>query len=335
MTRFAFAQAAEHAAAVAAAEVKVEAEHTSASKFHRNSGSVVVSRYRGGGCVTMDYFMQFSGFNTFVADVRLSGGCFFFEVSVVNYENFMQFGFCSHGFEGRDNPMGQGVGDDAWSWAVDGHRQLKLHPGHQDAYGSKWAAGDVIGFALDMRTAGAAIFSVSVNGSFAAPNGFAFNDIAAPYLSPAFTGYGQFRVNFGDRPFVHAPPAACFLSVHDANKVELVGPCIKRAKLEAVATSFASASSAPSVAGVGGAVAVHFAASLAAEGAKAGVSALGGGGAATATSSSPPLYLPSPALDASILSPFISRVMSADDEDLELRNPIEVRAPRLGQLSRV
>ena len=75
--------------------------------------------------------------------------------------------------------------------------------------------------------------------------------------------------------------------------------------------------------------------SLAAGGAKAGVPALGGGGAAAATSSSPPLSSPSPALDASILSPFISRVMSADDEDLDLRSPIEARAPRLGQLSRV
>jgi hypothetical protein len=99
--------------------------------------------------------------------------------------------------------------------------------------------------------------------------------------------------------------------------------------------AFAAASSAASVAGSGGAVAVHVAPSLAAGGAKAGVPALGGGGAAAATSSSPPLSSPSPALDASILSPFISRVMSADDEDLDLRSPIEARAPRLGQLSRV
>ena len=33
----------------------------------------------------------------------------------------------------------------------------------------------------------------------------------------------------------------------------------------------------------------------------------------------------SPSLDPSALAPFISRVMNADDEDLELRNPIQVR----------
>ena len=69
------------------------------------------------------------------------------------------------------------------------------------------------------------------------------------------------------------------------------------------------------------------ASSLAAGGATAaGVPALGGGGAAAAAahSSSLPLSSPSPALDASILSPFISRVMNADDEDLDLRSCIEV-----------
>ena len=85
---------------------------------------------------------------------------------------------------------------------------------HKDegAYGSKWAAGDVIGFALDMRVAGGAVLSVSVNGSFAAPNGVAFSGIDACYLSPALSGD---EVNFGDRAFAHALPSADFMSVHD------------------------------------------------------------------------------------------------------------------------
>jgi hypothetical protein len=79
--------------------------------------------------------------------------------------------------------------------------------------------GDVIGFALDMRSASSVVFSISVNGSFADPNGVAFGDISATYLSPAFSGYGQFSVNFGDRPFAHAPPEGNYVSVHVANKV--------------------------------------------------------------------------------------------------------------------
>jgi len=156
--------------------------------------------------------MNFEKFNTFVADIRLHGGCFYLELQVVTIVGVPQFGVCTHGFEMRDDPQGEGTGDDAWSWAVDGVRQKKWHEGDQGAYGSKWAVGDIIGFALDMRTAGAAVFSVSVNGSFAAPNGVAFTAIDASYLSPSFTGYGSYRVNFGDRPFSHAPPDAGYVS---------------------------------------------------------------------------------------------------------------------------
>ena len=162
--------------------------------------------------------LQFAGFNTFVADVRLLGGCFYFELQVVEINREAQFGFCTEGFEPREIPKGEGPGDDAWSWAVDGVRQTKWHEGDCGAHGSEWAVGDIIGFALDMRTADTAIFSVSVNGSFDAPNGPAFTDIHAPYLSPAFSGSGQYRVNFGDRPFVHAPPDAEYVSVHQFNR---------------------------------------------------------------------------------------------------------------------
>ena len=73
----------------------------------------------------------------------------------------------------------------------------------------------MIGFAVDMRTTGSAVFSVSVNGSFAAPNGVAFSGIDACYLSPALSGFGRYRVNFGDRAFARPLPSADFMSVHD------------------------------------------------------------------------------------------------------------------------
>jgi hypothetical protein len=47
--------------------------------------------------------------------------------------------------------------------------------------------GDVIGYAVDMRSAGCGIFSASVNGSFAA-NGTTFSGITALFLSPAMSG---------------------------------------------------------------------------------------------------------------------------------------------------
>ena len=60
--------------------------------------------------------------------------------------------------------------------------------------------------------------------------------------------------------------------------------------------------------------------------------AVGEGGGAAASSSS--LSSSSPALVASELAPFISRVMDADDEDLDLRSPIEVRAGRRSACNR-
>ena len=80
------------------------------------------------------------------------------------------------------------------------------HGGSKSAYGCKWSVGDVIGLALDIRTANAAAMSVSVNGA-------AFTYMRATHLSPAFSGGGRYRVNFGERPLVHAPPDSHYVSM--------------------------------------------------------------------------------------------------------------------------
>ena len=160
--------------------------------------------------------MHFDSFNTFVADVKLCGGCFYFEAGVVDMGG-CQFGFCTEGFQLEEHGT-KGVGDNSLSWAVDGGQVVLWPGGKSKPFGSKWSVGDVIGFALDMRTAGAAVMRVSVNGSFGAPNGVAFSDINAPFLSPAFSGDGRYRVNFGDRPFAHAPPDGEYTSVHDFHR---------------------------------------------------------------------------------------------------------------------
>jgi hypothetical protein len=196
----------------------IEADYSAILQLHRSAGTVVINRHRGFGKLTADYLMQFQAFNTFAADIMLCSGCFYFELQVVQVVGVMQFGFCTQGYEECRNPQGAGVGDDQYSWAVDGNRLLKWHNGSSSSYGSKWAVGDVIGFSIDMRSEGAAVMSVSVNGSFSAPNGIAFDMIEAPCLSPAFSGGGQYRVNFGDRPFAYAPIDEHYISVHAFHK---------------------------------------------------------------------------------------------------------------------
>jgi tetratricopeptide (TPR) repeat protein len=193
-------------------------QHAVAVQHFREAGSVTVLRHRGGGCAGPDYMLQFDYFNTFVADVKLRDGCFYYEALVVEIDGgAVQFGYCSGGFK-PEYPGGEGAGDDASSWGVCGLRQEKWHARSSAAFGSEWRVGDVVGFALDMRAAGGAVLSVSVNGSFAAPNGVAFSGIDARYLSPALSGDGRYQVNFGDRPFANPLPSADFVSVHDFNR---------------------------------------------------------------------------------------------------------------------
>lgn len=200
-------------------------KHRAASQCMRDAGSVVIMCHRGGGCAAADYTLQFQSFNTFVADVKLSGGSFYFEMEVIEIVGgAVQFGCSSAGFEPRKVAGGEGAGDDGSSWGVCGLRQEKWHAGEKFAFGSKWCVGDVIGFALDVRTAGSYAMSVSVNGSFVSPNGLAFSGIDAPFLSPALSGNGRYRVNFGDRPFAHAPPGPEFASVHEFGQAERVDP---------------------------------------------------------------------------------------------------------------
>jgi hypothetical protein len=197
--------------------------HAAAALAMTSAGSVIVTRHRGGGFAGPDYMLQFDDFNTFVADVKLCGGSFYFEVQVIGIDRrALQFGCCCDGFEPRECADGEGAGDDGWSWGVCGLRQEKWHAGSCSEFGSAWCVGDVIGFALDMRTAGDAAMSVSVNGSFASPNGLAFSGIDAPFLSPALSGDGRHRVNFGDRPFAHAPPGPEFASVHEFGQLQRV-----------------------------------------------------------------------------------------------------------------
>jgi hypothetical protein len=180
----------------------------------RDAGKVALKQHRGRGICGFCHDVLFNDFNTFVADVKLSNGRFYYEVHVVRLQGAVQFGVCSDGFEAAADHSGKGVGHDSFSFAVDGVRQLKW-PG--DAYGSKWADGQVIGFAIDIRKEGCGRMSVSVDGSFAAPDGLAFDAIPAAWLSPAFSAsFGRFRINFGDSPFKHYPPDGFYLSVHQA-----------------------------------------------------------------------------------------------------------------------
>ena len=109
-----------------------------------------------------------------------------------------------------------GCGDDAHSWAWDGKREKRWHNG-SSTWGQRWKAGDVVGCAADFgggggtpgKPAKAGKLSYSLNGKWASPMGVAFEAVDAAALRPCLSFNHSFRcrVNTGERPFRHAPPA--------------------------------------------------------------------------------------------------------------------------------
>jgi hypothetical protein len=187
-----------------------KAQEAGIVQIWKDANTVVVKNHRGIGLFYSNYVLKFGNLNTFVGDVKLRDGKFYYEAEVKKIYGVMQLGFVTEGFQS----MGQsnnGVGDDDHSWGFDGIRQL-LWPKKYDDFGSKWMIGDTLGFACDLVNKS---ISFSVNGSFEAPNGTAFEKINTEWLSPGLSGSnGSLAVNFGDRPFKCSPPDDSYLSVH-------------------------------------------------------------------------------------------------------------------------
>jgi hypothetical protein len=133
-----------------------------------------------------------------------------------------QYGFASASFQSVRGASGGRVGDDEHSWAVSGREYIQIevigvvgglwrarHNGERKPYACKWKTGDVVGLACDL--VGMQVL-VSVNGSFAPPNGLVFE--LAPHavhggLFAAFTGRdGELRYNLGQAPFKYAAPSS-------------------------------------------------------------------------------------------------------------------------------
>eukprot|EP00536_Pseudo-nitzschia_multiseries_P000716 jgi/Psemu1/1633/gm1.1633_g len=83
------------------------------------------------------------------------------------------------------NDLGDGVGDDSSSFAVDGSRGLKFHGGEEWKFPIEWKAGDRLGCRLTMNGPGGEnTMSFTLNGN---DLGVAFTDTDSESLVPAFS----------------------------------------------------------------------------------------------------------------------------------------------------
>jgi hypothetical protein len=187
-------------------------------QLFKDNKSVVLKSLRGPNSVYSDKSIYLREFGTVIASIQLRRGLFYFEVEIIEMHGPQQLGFVTEGFDlqpTENSSDGAGVGDDSFSWSVDGTRKLKFGFFQLEfKFGTQWEDGDVIGFAVDLSHELATI-SYSVNGSFAPPNGLAFRDLDVKYLSPAFSGNGLFQVNFGEKRFRHKAPNTAYHAVHD------------------------------------------------------------------------------------------------------------------------
>ena len=164
------------------------------------------------GRLFSDYRVRFRDFNTVIGDIHLVGGKFYYEIEVHAMGFAPQFGWATEGFERNEGFSDHGVGDDTCSWGFDGHRIMKWNGGDQP-FGKVWVAGDVLWLAIDL--VGKTV-SFSINGDYREPCGVAFSNIDVPagWIMPALSlQTGTYRVNFGDRSFVHLPPDESYQSV--------------------------------------------------------------------------------------------------------------------------
>ena len=141
------------------------------------------------------------------ADALATSGKVWYEMKLLTSAGpWPQFGWASPAFSCEG---GNGAGDDAASWAVDGVRGQLWHDGDNDWDNSpSWVAGDIIGIAAD----------VDKGDIWCAHNGewvvaFQNADLAGGVFPVVTTSQALVSINLGEQPLQHTPPSDGFVTV--------------------------------------------------------------------------------------------------------------------------
>lgn len=144
--------------------------------------------------------------------VQVSKDCWYYEVQLVT-EGIMQIGWAT-----RDskffNHEGFGIGDDQYSIAYDGCRQLVWHNAQSTPIGhSPWKANDVLGCLLDIDRR-ECVFSLNGSPLQSSICSAIFNSTKESgfFAAASFMTYQQCRFNFGLTEFIYPPKDRQFKS---------------------------------------------------------------------------------------------------------------------------
>ncbi|XP_075228744.1 RING finger and SPRY domain-containing protein 1-like [Lycorma delicatula] len=143
---------------------------------------------------------------------QVDSGVWYYETTILS-SGVMQIGWATKNSRFL-NHEGYGIGDDEYSLAYDGCRQLVWYnaSSHSQSQG-KWHSGDTLGCLLDLNEL---IIHFYLNGTSVATSDLVFNEASSGFFAAAsFMSFQQCRFNFGSQPFKYPPQDVKFECFND------------------------------------------------------------------------------------------------------------------------
>ncbi|XP_071446628.1 RING finger and SPRY domain-containing protein 1-like [Hetaerina americana] len=155
---------------------------------------------------------------------QVDGGVWYYETRIIT-PGVMQIGWATMDSTFL-NHEGYGIGDDKFSLAYDGCRQLVWHNAHTEPITLQcWGSGDILGSLLDLNKLEIIFY---LNGVPLNPCTLVFKTARSGFFAAAsFMSFQQCEFNFGNKPFKYPPkdrPFQCFndhASLEEEDKIVL------------------------------------------------------------------------------------------------------------------
>jgi len=156
-----------------------------------------------------------SSFESVRCTFQVDSGCWFYEVLVIT-SGVMQIGWATKNSKFL-NHEGYGIGDDEYSLAIDGCRQLMWHNAQSESQMSEfehcWKPGDYIGSMLDVDRKEIIFYH---NGKPLQAFSNVFEQVLTGFFAAAsFMSFQQCQFNFGASPFKYPPKDRHFQAFND------------------------------------------------------------------------------------------------------------------------